>query len=657
LQVLVSCRQRPNWNLPRLVLDDQLLEFNGCQLALTRAEFERLINRLGSNLDVVSRERLWAQCGGWCAGLRLQLAADADTGKLLRDYLQRNLIERLGEEQREVLYGLAHLPKVCPQLCDELWEGHNGAKLFDQLLSVQAFIVALDGHGRWYRLLPAVAEALRERLHGQGLSRLRLRYCRLMSAIGHFDEAIEQALRAGQPEVAATYMERLRLTWLLDDRHLNLFLTWREQVPAHVLESGPRLLYLCARALLFRGRLSESQAYLSRLHSFVPQHNPRRQRRLLGNWQALHGTHLAIRGAGEAGGRHCQEALSNLDEQDWLSQLLCQSTLARICMVQGHLAEAGQRLDQAVELARRNASLDSEMLLNLDRFRLMMLQGQVSLAEALLHKELRRLPEGVGGADPLRARLLFVHGELLLVQGRMSEASQVLQAGMQEAQDSNAPFIVHGYLLQAEVAMRHDHYEQVQLLLHEALRRLQCANVDSRWYQPGLTLQSLRMLARQAQWQQLLPQALALEAELGGHLAPLNLPSLLQRNQLLLGQAEYHTGAIEAGMSRLTALRRECQHLGFVLLAKEVGQVLDSLAPRASPAPKGQMPAYQDELTPREVSVLKLLAEGMSLQEVGDSLFISINTVKTHAKNINVKLGACRRTQAISCAKAMGILA
>jgi ATP/maltotriose-dependent transcriptional regulator MalT len=70
-----------------------------------------------------------------------------------------------------------------------------------------------------------------------------------------------------------------------------------------------------------------------------------------------------------------------------------------------------------------------------------------------------------------------------------------------------------------------------------------------------------------------------------------------------------------------------------------------------------RVPDYQDGLSPREVSVLKLFAEGMSVREVGHRLFISVNTVKSHAKNINVKLGACRRTQAISSAKALGILA
>jgi ATP/maltotriose-dependent transcriptional regulator MalT len=64
----------------------------------------------------------------------------------------------------------------------------------------------------------------------------------------------------------------------------------------------------------------------------------------------------------------------------------------------------------------------------------------------------------------------------------------------------------------------------------------------------------------------------------------------------------------------------------------------------------------QVELTQREMSVLRLLAGGLSNQEIGNVLFISLNTVKTHAKKINAKLGVKRRTQAIMRAKAMGVL-
>jgi DNA-binding CsgD family transcriptional regulator len=45
------------------------------------------------------------------------------------------------------------------------------------------------------------------------------------------------------------------------------------------------------------------------------------------------------------------------------------------------------------------------------------------------------------------------------------------------------------------------------------------------------------------------------------------------------------------------------------------------------------------ELSKREVEVLKLVANGKSLKEIGDKLFISPRTVSTHKENIKFKLG------------------
>ncbi|MDH4569868.1 hypothetical protein E8E95_24595 [Pseudomonas sp. BN414] len=61
-------------------------------------------------------------------------------------------------------------------------------------------------------------------------------------------------------------------------------------------------------------------------------------------------------------------------------------------------------------------------------------------------------------------------------------------------------------------------------------------------------------------------------------------------------------------------------------------------------------------LSQRERAVLQLLAEGFSNQEIGGYLFISVNTVKTHTKKINSKLGVKRRTQAVMRAKTLGLL-
>lgn len=52
-------------------------------------------------------------------------------------------------------------------------------------------------------------------------------------------------------------------------------------------------------------------------------------------------------------------------------------------------------------------------------------------------------------------------------------------------------------------------------------------------------------------------------------------------------------------------------------------------------------------LTGRELEILALLAEGLSNREIADRLFVSENTVKTHASRVFGKLGARRRTQAV----------
>jgi DNA-binding CsgD family transcriptional regulator len=66
----------------------------------------------------------------------------------------------------------------------------------------------------------------------------------------------------------------------------------------------------------------------------------------------------------------------------------------------------------------------------------------------------------------------------------------------------------------------------------------------------------------------------------------------------------------------------------------------------------------RDELgiTPREMEILGLVAEGMSNREIAERLFVSENTVKTHCSRAFDKLGARRRTQAVQMGKEMGLL-
>lgn len=64
----------------------------------------------------------------------------------------------------------------------------------------------------------------------------------------------------------------------------------------------------------------------------------------------------------------------------------------------------------------------------------------------------------------------------------------------------------------------------------------------------------------------------------------------------------------------------------------------------------------QAELTPRELEILQLLADGLSNKEMVEKLKISLPTVKLHIVNLRDKLGAADRTQAVVIAFKRGIL-
>ena len=61
-------------------------------------------------------------------------------------------------------------------------------------------------------------------------------------------------------------------------------------------------------------------------------------------------------------------------------------------------------------------------------------------------------------------------------------------------------------------------------------------------------------------------------------------------------------------------------------------------------------------VTPRELEILALIANGMSNREIAEKLFVSENTVKTHSSRLFDKLSAKRRTQAVQIGKELGLI-
>ncbi len=70
----------------------------------------------------------------------------------------------------------------------------------------------------------------------------------------------------------------------------------------------------------------------------------------------------------------------------------------------------------------------------------------------------------------------------------------------------------------------------------------------------------------------------------------------------------------------------------------------------------GKQDFFMDPLSTREIDVLNLMKENLSNQEIADNLFVSINTVKSHVKNIHLKLDVNNRSKAITKAIELGLI-
>ena len=114
--------------------------------------------------------------------------------------------------------------------------------------------------------------------------------------------------------------------------------------------------------------------------------------------------------------------------------------------------------------------------------------------------------------------------------------------------------------------------------------------------------------------------------------------------------------AIEAGASgyllksatpdEITAAIRATS-LGHSILAPSVAT---ALVRRVQQVPQKRL------LSPREIEVLRLMADGLGNTEIAAKLFVEASTVKTHIEHIYVKLGVRRRIQAVAKAQELGLL-
>jgi len=128
---------------------------------------------------------------------------------------------------------------------------------------------------------------------------------------------------------------------------------------------------------------------------------------------------------------------------------------------------------------------------------------------------------------------------------------------------------------------------------------------------------------------------------------------------------DYLLAALEAGASGFVLKNARPEILvdgiravaaGEALLSPAVTRAVIERAVRGSRPAAGAAPVVPEQLTEREVEVLRLLARGLSNDEIAEELTVGRATVKTHVSNVLMKLQLRDRVQAVAFAYRSGLV-
>jgi LuxR family maltose regulon positive regulatory protein len=703
----ISTRRRPQCNWPRLLLDDELYESERASLALTHDEVVPVLRHLPPDQADHVAARIIQRTGGWCAGARMALLQKCDWSQNLQpqqrvdtllDYLQHELFSNLTPEQDEAWRVLAHLPRFNAPLCEHLFGPGEGAQLLHDLQVLGCFIEPWQESADWLQVFRPLSRIMQES-HWPCARSWHRRACQWFTAVQDWRAAFEQALLAEEYETAVSLLQHLSFEDLLEDQTVVLLLRLHEQQSRELTLLTPQLIGLVTGALLFAGRFEQAAQCMAHLVRFMPQPTRHLEQQLLARWQAQQGWLCHLQGQMEPARACFQEALSALTDDAWQARLMCLSGLTQQALLCGELDQAHALNREALCLARAHGSLLFEGLLELDHAQWLEQRGAPVRAESLLVDIEHLLRQRTLVPTPLLGRIALRRGRLALCMGLEEQAADLFSRGLEDCLRSADKRVLYGYLGQAQLAGNRGDYACAFERLREAERVMQQRQIPDTVYR-GVVLQ----VSSQFWLQQGRPQLV--QEALGRLLRHYRGPSALQappatfeliiRIEYLLACAHTQLNPDENCLPTIKRLLNQAQARGMLTAVTELLLVFAQLAEsngdteaaqhafqravmlvercqlqhamrewelRRGTVSDKQFPAWQCDnrdlvpvLSRREREVLMLIAQGASNQQVAEQLFISLHTVKTHARRINGKLEVERRTQAVAKAKLMGIL-
>jgi LuxR family maltose regulon positive regulatory protein len=654
------------------------------------------------------------------AALSMQGYQDADgfiqsfTGShhFVMDYLVEEVLQQQPESVQTFLLRTSILDRLCGSLCDSvlLDPSASGQETLEYLERTNLFIIPLDKQRRWYRYHHLFADLLRQRLPqsitssteeaGSLVNELHIRASQWYEDNGLELEAFHHAAAANDIERAERLIEGKGIPLHLRGA-VTLILGWLDSLPRNVLDARPSLWWRYASLLLISGqttgveeRLQAAEAALHGTEVDAKISN------LIGQIAAARATLALTRYDVETMLTQSRRALKFLHPNNLTTRANANWTLGVAYMFEGDRTAAARAHTEAIALSQTAGATFTNILATLGL-------GNVQEANNELYQaaETYRHILQLAGDQPLQiigevhlglAHILYEWNDL---KGAEQHGQQSLQLELQYEKVIDRYIICEVFLArlklaQGDVAGATAMLAQASQSAHQQNFVYRFPEIASAQVLTLLRQGNLSVASQLAQTHQLpLSQARVF-------LAQEDIPSALNVLERFRQQAEeksWEDERLKALVLQAIAYRahgdrdRAMQHLGealrltephgFIRTFVDEGQPMAHLLSEA--AAQRVMPDYVSKLlvafeaerqkdvnqsnlsaaqplieplSSRELEVLRLIAEGLSNDEIGKRLFLALDTVKGHNRRIYDKLQVQRRTEAIARARELGLL-
>jgi len=595
----------------------------------------------------------------------------------------------------------------------------SGQDTLEYIEQANLFIVPLDNERRWYRYHHLFADLLRQRL-GQShtleeIAQYHIRASEWFEQNGDIGEAFRHAITAEDFERAARLAES---AWLGMDESFQTgtWLGWVNQLPLSVRRLRPVLLTQVGWAYMDAGNAEASESSLRDAENSLKRPleelvivEAEQFRTLPARIAFARAYNAQTQNRFDDVVRYVETALDIIPHEDQYMQAQASSILSTTYWASGELDKSFELMSNWVNAAQQAGNIvfavaasfgKADILITQGRLRDAMQVYQTALSLAAEHGAEQHTAHhhlGLGllhhemGEDEPAAHHLQKAFELgrqttivewmyrkSLAQAYLKESEGDLRSALEMLNDAQRfyvrtpiPNLRPVEAMQARIHIKQNHLNKAQAWAHQSGLSLQdkpiflnefgyltfarimlAENQNDQHFQT--MLQMLESLLKQAESQNrlrsridiLITQALAFSAKDSAKAL-----AALEQALTLAEPEGYLRLFVDEGkpMAELLSKFKSSR------LQQYANRILAALTPSIHPSSFSIQPLI-DPLSDRELEVLRLIAQGLSNQEITQKLVVALSTVKGHNLRIFAKLQAKSRTEAVARARELGLI-